>query len=413
MLTYDQGQRIITAKPLRDGRTKFKVIDACVDSGVGSKEFVEGSVRVVDPTEIRYSALEKVQVGKTADVEVEVLDSTGGVIPSRYHTLMNLQAEVVSSTPTITVNKIDTESTTKSIYRVTAVGLGRAQIVFKTGSVQLKIYHKVIQSNPISIEVFAPISIAPGRINIAVSSQLEIDTTGGPLDSATIEFTSSDVEVATVSPDGLLEALSIGSTVVTIKSVGLTNQVVYTQTQVDVNVIPYKSNRQNKIVPPQVEEELPQIRVLRTPPSPAPPVLPPSSSSSSYESYKLVFTIICLLIAAFFTHHWLQRRQRQSVVDHSMASPSRSFHETHSPQLFTTQSPRTTPAILTKTKSSSFGSQRPFNLSSSQGFAACERNALSGSNSGNSNSSGNSPTLSPTSSPKGVAGKPLWSQTRT
>ena len=403
VLKYDESLKIITAKPVRDGRIKFKIVDSCIDNAVGSDEFIEGSVRVVDPTQISFKSVEKIEIGNTTDIEVEVLDSTGGVIPSRFHSLMNLQAEIISPTPTLTVTKIDTDSSSKSLYRLTAVGLGRGQILFRTGSAQLNIYHKVIQSSPVSIEIFAPIGMSSNQLSIAVGSVVEITTTGGPLDASITEFDSSDTTIASISSAGLLEAHEIGYTTITIRSVGIINKLVYTQKEIDINVFP---SPVKKVYQAPAQEQAPESSIpveVKTPPQ-----------TSLFDGYQSSLTMLALFAAFFFTyHHWIQRRQATSVVDHSLPpSVSRNIWDLHHspPPARTSVSPSS--FLKARPNSSPFASQRPVNLASS-GVTASERTILSNIN--RSTTATNSPstsTNSPTSTPKLPRSSGLWTQQR-
>lgn len=62
----------------------------------------------------------------------------------------------------------------------------------------------------------ADLSIAPGDFTLEPGDTLRLETTGGP-SSAPLEFDVDDASIATVSPDGTVEALAVGMTSITVR----------------------------------------------------------------------------------------------------------------------------------------------------------------------------------------------------
>lgn len=237
-ITYNDALRQVTVKPLADGLVSVRVVDSCVvhDPGTTSPD-AEAFVRVVDPRSIRVSLNEKIELGKETDVKVEVIDSSGGVIPFHFHSLMNLHPIVRSDI--VSVKLVSPVKEDKhSIYRIKAEKLGRAGLVFATGSTdKTTLYSNVIESSEVKLEVFSPLVVSPVALKLIVGSQFEVSVTGGPQPESTLEFSTSNSNIASVGSSGLLEAKTLGTFSLTSKSVGH-NNIVYSQDSVPVEVVP-------------------------------------------------------------------------------------------------------------------------------------------------------------------------------
>ena len=236
-VTYSESTRQVTVKPLADGLVTVRVVDSCVVHEPGSSASdAEASVRIVDPRLIRVTLNEKIELGKETDIKVEVIDSSGGVIPSHFHSLMNLHPVLRSDIVTVKLTSVKDDR--YSIYRMKGEKLGRAGLTFATGSTdKTTLYSNVIESSEIKLQVFSPLVVTPSKLKLIVGAQFEVSVTGGPQPESSLDFSTSNSFIATVTSSGLLEAKTLGTFSLTSKSVGH-NNLIHSQDSIAVEVVP-------------------------------------------------------------------------------------------------------------------------------------------------------------------------------
>ena len=233
-ITFDEVNAYVTVRPKADGRITVKVIDCCVVHEVGSSmPDAEANVRIVDPFEIRVSMNSKIELGKEADVHVQVIGTSKDVIESSFHPLMNLQPVLMSDIASI--KKLESADKRQSVYRIKAEKLGSTGLVFKTGSSTSHLYKKVLESRQIVLQIFSPLSVSPANLKLIVGAHFEVTVAGGLPESA-LEFSIPDSKTAVVSSSGLIRAATIGATTLTVKSVE--KEILHSIDKITIEVVP-------------------------------------------------------------------------------------------------------------------------------------------------------------------------------
>ena len=76
-------------------------------------------------------------------------------------------------------------------------------------------------SNPAPIQVFPPLLLDPRNITLIIGAKFQVRTMGGPQPDSAIEFMLHNVRVAKSNNVGLIDALTLGSTKLTARAVGI------------------------------------------------------------------------------------------------------------------------------------------------------------------------------------------------
>ena len=170
--------------------------------------------------------------GASASIPVTVMQSAGSIAiePSMAATLMSL-GETLQLSATVldgngqpvsdaTIEWLSSDASVAIVSGtglVTAVGNGSATITARSGSASTSIPVSVMQSaGSIVIEPSSATLMAIGE-TVQLSASV-LDGNGQPVAGATVEWSSSDEAVATVSGQGLVTAVGNGSATVTAKS---------------------------------------------------------------------------------------------------------------------------------------------------------------------------------------------------
>lgn len=111
-LTYSETLKRISLMPLKDGLFTIKITDNCVDYG-SSFPYTSVVVKIVNPKGINIEVADKIELGKEVDVKVTLLDTKGEIIPSKFHSKINLQPIINSDIATIKP-KINVDQTVQS-----------------------------------------------------------------------------------------------------------------------------------------------------------------------------------------------------------------------------------------------------------------------------------------------------------
>lgn len=228
---------------MKDGIFTIKVTDNCVDYGL-NYPYTSVLIKIVNPKGINIVVADKVELGKEVDVMVTLLDTKGEIIPSKFHSKINLQAIINSDIATIRPkNPTDQniQSDSYSVYTLKAEKVGTCSLAFKTGgkNVENIIYQKNITSGEKAINIFEPVRIHPENLTLIVGSRYQVAILGGPQSDSNNHYTSEDENIATVDSSGILNALKLGTTILNVKSIGA-NNLIYSQFTSKVTVLPLK-----------------------------------------------------------------------------------------------------------------------------------------------------------------------------
>jgi len=153
-------------------------------------------------------------IGATTPLTVEVLDEEGEVIEG---------AEVEWTTSDASVATVDETG------EVTAVGNGTATITAESGGVSDSA-EITVEQEPDQIQVDpSELTLSEPGATAELSAQV-LDAGGAEVEGAEVTWSTSDVEVATVSESGVVEAVAEGTAVITAESGGASAEVEVTVT---------------------------------------------------------------------------------------------------------------------------------------------------------------------------------------
>ncbi len=93
------------------------------------------------------------------------------------------------------------------------------------------------------IQVFPPLELEPRNITLVIGAKFQVRVVGGPQPDSTLEFALANSKVAENRGVGLVEALTLGSTRLVARAVGVNKvtkkKITYSEDQVDVHVVKF------------------------------------------------------------------------------------------------------------------------------------------------------------------------------
>ena len=171
-------------------------------SGSASTSIPVTMMQSVDSIAVEPSSATLMSLGETVQLSASVLDGNG-------QTVEGAAVEWSSSDASV--------ATVSGQGLVTAVGNGSATVTARSGSASASVPVTVMQSvSRITIEPTTATLTALGE-TVQLSTTV-LDLNGQPVSGATVEWSSSDASVATVSAQGLVTAVANGSTQITAHS---------------------------------------------------------------------------------------------------------------------------------------------------------------------------------------------------
>ncbi|KAK7447124.1 hypothetical protein BaRGS_00040214 [Batillaria attramentaria] len=238
-VSYLAKSKSVLVNPMKDGSQSFTVYDLCLDVDTHPK----ATVFVSGVGSIQVAVIDKVEVQKEVLATVQVLDAHGHPLLSSFFTLMGLKLEPASDILALRPLAGAPRDQVSALYNVHGSVVGHTTL---TASAHLPT-GQTIYSQPKPIEVFPPLRLEPKNITLIIGAKFQVIATGGPQPQSNVQFSILDSGISSVSSSGLLEALSLGTTRVVGKAVGvdpLTGEsVVYSQDDAVVNVVPLRGVR--------------------------------------------------------------------------------------------------------------------------------------------------------------------------
>ncbi|BBM97560.1 nuclear pore complex protein Nup210 [Marchantia polymorpha subsp. ruderalis] len=260
--TSGRLQLVLGAKGL--GSTLVSVRDV----GLATPSETSGTVLVADVAWVKMLIPEDASLllGSNMTIHLEVGDGAGHTFDASQLAYMNVQVHTLDEVVEVVKPPRSSPgelSASTFVIRGASVGLTTTLHV----SVQKFSGHEVL-SDYGRISVFAPLSIHPPSLVIAPGSQYVLSAQGGPRVGASIDFMSSNEEVATIDRiSGRLEAVAHGTAtifaqargqgglVITEDSVEVRVQLLFTPT-LNVKGGQLGVNREMSIFPTEAEEDL-------------------------------------------------------------------------------------------------------------------------------------------------------------
>lgn len=230
---YVEPTKTITVIPKNSGVLHLALVDLCLPSSPA-----EALIEVQQLGGIQVEVIDKVEIGKCIVAAVKLLDTNGRIMEMPSIDAMSVRTDTDNNR--IEIKRLPNNEQGSSpydriLYMVYGVEEGESQLYFASGKEE-----EEIRSEPITIQVFLPLSITPRNATILVGTVYRLATVGGPSNSE-IEFFSNDTDSLDVSEDGMLDGKSFGTAVISAIAVGLApngKRVVYSRDSVEVRVVP-------------------------------------------------------------------------------------------------------------------------------------------------------------------------------
>ncbi|XP_075689920.1 nuclear pore membrane glycoprotein 210 [Rhinoderma darwinii] len=235
---FQESKGVVTVYPLHSGILSIMVYDLCLAFPAPATV----SVRVLDILQVDVRVVDKVEIGKTVQAYVRVLDSTQKPFLAKYFVYMNLGLGLSSQIVSIIALNENVDEHT-AVFAVHGLAIGQTSL---TASAIDKAANK-IDSSPKSLEVFPPFRLLPRRIILLIGATMQITSEGGPQPQPSINFLITDENVASVSSNGLVKGVKVGNVTVTgvIQAVDVESGKVsiVSEDEVEVEVIQLKGVR--------------------------------------------------------------------------------------------------------------------------------------------------------------------------
>ncbi|XP_059827483.1 nuclear pore membrane glycoprotein 210-like [Hypanus sabinus] len=232
--TYIEAKNYVQIRPLNPGVVTVKAYDLCLTC----KGPARAQIHVSGILDVELDLIHKIEIGKSAVVNVRVLDFFKKFFLSRYFKFMNITLQAAS--PIVTLEPMTNLDKRAASYMMRAMTLGQTTLV---ASVRDKNGRK-LSSAPHQIEVFPPFRLIPRRMTLIIGGMIQVMPEGGPQPQSNIYFSINNNTIAKVNTLGQLTALAVGTAKVTgiVQAVGddTGRVVVFSQDEVSVEVIQLK-----------------------------------------------------------------------------------------------------------------------------------------------------------------------------
>ncbi|EDW49535.1 GM16521 [Drosophila sechellia] len=233
---YNEDTRILVLTPLRLGHVRLELTDRCL-----MNEPSHLSISVVGIGAIEVASMDRLERTTRIEAIVKLFDTNDNLLLVDRSKLSAYDlSEVVADQSIVSVRLGDQENVGPGEIRYTITGnqVGETKILFQSG----KGIHKV-ESDPVNIQVFAPIRLLPRDSTLVVGSSIQVYFHGGPHPNTNMIISVEKEQVATISST-VVTAHKLGTTKIVGKCL-LKNPVtgkdeVVSQDSVEVHVVALK-----------------------------------------------------------------------------------------------------------------------------------------------------------------------------
>ncbi|XP_062395726.1 nuclear pore membrane glycoprotein 210-like [Sardina pilchardus] len=200
-VTYLEKTNTVQVSPLRAGFSSLKVYDLCltpVDRGSTM------AISVSDITDFRIDFMDIVEVGHSALVRVQVLDSHHQ--PFLHHFLSLMDLKLLPSSSIITLESVGPLDKASVGFRIFGQAVGVATLHLSAvdrDGVVINSAHKHMQ-------VYPQFTLQPRKLSLALRSIRQVKWEGGPHPQSSVGFSVSDSDVVMVTDTGLVKGVSVG-----------------------------------------------------------------------------------------------------------------------------------------------------------------------------------------------------------
>ncbi|XP_002059350.3 nuclear pore membrane glycoprotein 210 isoform X2 [Drosophila virilis] len=206
-VTHDENLQQLVLTPLRLGHVRLELTDRCL-----MNEPAHLSISVVGIGSISVLALDRVERTNSIEAIVRLFDTNDNLLHIDSDMLSVYQlSELVFDTTVLSV-RLDEQHNLgvgEIRYSITGNNIGETKIVFQSGKGE-----RQVSSEPLNVQVFAPIRLYPRNSTLVVGSSIQIFYQGGPQPNTNIVYSVQQQHVATMS-SAIVTAHKLGFTRIT------------------------------------------------------------------------------------------------------------------------------------------------------------------------------------------------------
>ncbi|XP_037731569.1 nuclear pore membrane glycoprotein 210 isoform X2 [Drosophila subpulchrella] len=193
-IEYNEETRLLVLKPLRFGHVRLELTDRCL-----TKETSHLSISVVGIGAIEVTSMDRLE--RTARIEaiVRLFDTNENfLVVDRSKLSVYDLSEVVFDQRILSVRLAEQGNLRPGEIRYTITGnnVGETKIVFHSGKGT-----EQVASEPLNVQVFAPIRLYPRDSTLVVGSSIQIYYQGGPQPNHNMVYTVEKEHVASIRSD--------------------------------------------------------------------------------------------------------------------------------------------------------------------------------------------------------------------
>nr|NP_001260714.1 glycoprotein 210 kDa, isoform B [Drosophila melanogaster]NP_610184.2 glycoprotein 210 kDa, isoform A [Drosophila melanogaster]A1Z6H7.1 RecName: Full=Nuclear pore membrane glycoprotein 210; Short=Nuclear pore protein gp210; AltName: Full=Glycoprotein 210 kDa; AltName: Full=Nuclear pore membrane glycoprotein gp188; AltName: Full=Nucleoporin Nup210; Short=Nup210; Flags: Precursor [Drosophila melanogaster]AOQ12760.1 Gp210-PA [synthetic construct]AAF57309.2 glycoprotein 210 kDa, isoform A [Drosop len=233
---YNENTRILVLTPLRLGHVRLELTDRCL-----MNEPSHLSISVVGIGAIEVVSMDRLERTTRIEAIVRLFDTNDNLLLVDQSKLSAYDlSEVVADQSILSVRLGEQENVGPGEIRYTITGnqVGETKILFQSGKGIYK-----VASDPLNIQVFAPIRLFPRDSTLVVGSSIQVYFHGGPHPNTNMIISVEKEQVATISST-VVTAHKLGTTKIVGKCL-LKNPVtgkdeVVSQDSVEVHVVALK-----------------------------------------------------------------------------------------------------------------------------------------------------------------------------
>ncbi|XP_071451891.1 nuclear pore membrane glycoprotein 210 [Hetaerina americana] len=234
-----KGGGLVKVSPKSPGTLHLSIMDLCLPGMAPAT----AEVQIFGIASIEAEVPDKVELGRSINASVRLIDTLGRVIPSPLPDPRNIlgfkstpASDLIGVTPAV-IEKIERGKEGSLCFIVSGLALGDTTLTFSVDNPGTQVGSVV--SSPMPIQVFPPLRLHPRSLVLVPGAVFQINYSGGPRPDPGIDFHMGTEfggsSVAGVGTTGLVEALAVGSAMVWARA-SLTPQSA-SQESVEVRVV--------------------------------------------------------------------------------------------------------------------------------------------------------------------------------
>ncbi|XP_017017075.1 nuclear pore membrane glycoprotein 210 [Drosophila kikkawai] len=189
---FNEKARVLALTPLRLGHVHLELIDSCLTT-----EPSHLSISVVGIGAIHVASMDRLERTARIDGIVRLVDTNDNLLLIDHNRLADYDlSEVVFDQSVLSVRLGDQENLGPGEIRYTLVGnsVGETKVVFQSGKGALQ-----VSSEPLNVQVFAPIRLFPRDSTLVVGSSIQIFYQGGPQPNTNMVYIVEKEQIATIN----------------------------------------------------------------------------------------------------------------------------------------------------------------------------------------------------------------------